>query len=156
MTRLNILRKLKITPLVYIYLLFLSGHSVADYVPYPGKIPVKLIEIEAPNIIMINFETWPGFSRDFKVTLPGIQVPEDSSAVELCERKLAQKAIALTRNFLINAKDIRVWDMRMETSADTDVIAPIYTKQGGLIEALTRQGLARPDSVDPTTPWCKP
>ncbi len=128
--------------------------KTTTYIPFPGKLTGKLVAIDAPNIIRLQIETWPGFRRTVQVTLPGIVVPEDTEDASACQRELAKKALLLTQNFLADAKDIKVQDMLMKTSADKDVVAPVLTDKGGLIEALKREGLARSDAMDPKDPWC--
>jgi hypothetical protein len=63
--------------------------------------------------------------------------------------------MAFTQDFLASAKQIHVQDMRMENSADEEAISPILTNKGNLSAFLIKEGLARPDTVDPDAPWCK-
>ncbi len=128
--------------------------AFADYVPFPGKIAVKLLDVEAPDIVFVNFESWPGFPRSVRVILPGIVVPEDTPQADDCERQAAKKAMAFTRDFLATAREIYVKDMRMETSADQDAESPVLTDKGSLATALQKEGLARPDTTDPDVSWC--
>lgn len=135
---------------------FSAQNMAADFVPYPGKREVRLMGIEAPNVIVVNFDTdMVGFFRTIRIRLPGIEIPKDVPQADTCERELARKAIAFTRHYLASAKKIYVEDMRMQTSADEEAIAPILTNQGSLSEALKKQGLARPDTVASGLSWCK-
>ena len=136
------------------FLLLCSTLNAAEYVPYPGRMMGKLVSVDSPITVTLTMQTWPGFFRDFTVTMPGIVVPEDTSGAPDCQRELAAKAMTFTREFLADAKKIIAPDMRMENSADKNAIAPILTDKGSLGEALIAEGLARPDSVDPTKPWC--
>jgi len=38
-----------------------SSLALSAYVPFPGKHKVRLINVEAANVVSVNFETWPGF-----------------------------------------------------------------------------------------------
>ncbi|HHJ17588.1 MAG TPA: hypothetical protein ENJ80_12900 [Gammaproteobacteria bacterium] len=134
--------------------LLASGMTFAEYVPFPGKLEVRLLDVVAPNVVFVNFEAWPGFPRSVQITLPGLAVPEDTPQSDDCEREKAARAAAFTRDFLADAKKIYVQDMRMETSADKEAVSPILTDKGSLASVLEKEGLARPDSVDPDTSWC--
>lgn len=127
----------------------------STYTPYPGQIEVKLIAVEKPHVIRVRFETWPGFYRDFRVTLPHVRVPDDSPQAPACERMLARRALEVTREQLTGAKHIYIIDMQMEDSAAKDGMAKIITERGDLLELLTSQGLARPANNDNPTPWCQ-
>jgi len=134
--------------------LLASTTLLAEYVPFPGKIKVRLLDVMAPNVIFVNFESWPGFPRSIRVVLPGLAVPEDTPQADDCERDKAARALGFTRDFLSDAKEIYVQDMRMETSADEEATSPVLTDKGSLAAALQKEGLARPDSTDPETSWC--
>lgn len=134
--------------------LLASTLVLADYVPFPGKLEVRLLDVVAPNVIFVNFESWPGFPHSVQIILPGLAVPEDTPQSDDCEREKASRAVSFAREFLADAKKIYVQDMRMETSADKQAFSPILTDKGSLATALEKEGLARPDSVDPDTGWC--
>jgi len=135
-------------------LLLFATLSAADYVPYPGRMMGKLVSVESPITVTLKMQTWPGFYRNFTITMPGIALPEDTTGAPDCQRELAAKAMGFTQGFLADAKKIIAPDMRMENSASDNAIAPILTDKGGLGDALIAEGLARPDSVDPSQPWC--
>lgn len=132
-----------------------SGLALSDYVPFPGKKEVRLIDIEAANVIRVNFETWPGYARSLSVKLPDLELPGTSSRPKPCEMELAQKALDFTRAYIGDDMTVTVNDMRMQTSADEHAVSNINTKKGSLAAALKREGLARSSSVDIETPWCK-
>ncbi|HEN46837.1 MAG TPA: hypothetical protein ENI75_00555 [Mizugakiibacter sp.] len=129
--------------------------ALAEYVPFPGKLAVHLLEVQAPNIIFVNFETWPGFLRSVQVILPDTAVPEDTPQADSCEREKAHKALGFTQEFLAAAKKIYVKDMRMNTSADEQAYSEILTDKGSLSQALKKEGLARSESVPADTSWCQ-
>ncbi|MCP5244721.1 MAG: hypothetical protein H6937_01650 [Burkholderiales bacterium] len=130
-----------------------SANTQAD-VPFPGKLPVEVVSVEAANIIHINVETWPGFRRNIRIFLPDLVLPGQGPNPKECEAELAHLAYEFTVNFLENAEDIRVLDMWMENSASTDAISSIYTKNGTLDNALRRERLARPSDLAQNQPWC--
>jgi hypothetical protein len=141
--------------LAAIFALCASPVALAEYVPFPGKLAVKLLDVEAPNIIFVNFETWPGFPRSVRIILPGIVVPEDTPQADDCEREKAARAMEFARKFVADASKIYVNDMRMETSADEQAFSDILTDHGSLSQALKKEGLARADTVAPDTSWCR-
>ncbi len=135
--------------------MIVSSSVFADYVPYPGKKQVRLISIEAANIVVINFETWPGYGKTVKIKLPDLVLPASSAKPPLCEIKLAKKALKFTQAYLKSFKKVTVEDMRMKTSADNEAISSVYTTKGSLAQALIKKGLARSSAIKLNKPWCK-
>lgn len=132
-----------------------AGVSMADYVPFPGKIRVEVVSVDAPDEILVNYETWPGFRRNTLIRLPGIEIPRDTPQSDDCEREKAARVLDFSRQFIDEAKKVFVNDMRMETSASEEAFSDILTDKGSLTQALKKEGLARPDSVAPETSWCQ-
>lgn len=132
-----------------------SSFLMADYVPFPGKIQVSVVSVDAPSEIVVSYETWPGFRRNTLIKLPGIDIPKDTPQSDDCEREKAAKAMEFTQQFIGEAEKIFVKDMRMETSASEEAYSDILTNHGSLSQALKAEGLARPDSVAPDTSWCQ-
>jgi len=122
--------------------------------PFPGKLPAMIVHIEAANIIYVNIETWPGFRRDFRVTLPNLVVPGQGEDIMACELALAQQAYDFTVNFLSDVTTVHVKDMQMESSSSEDAVSSIYTDHGTLDNALRRERLARPADIAAGEPWC--
>ncbi|MGD8842905.1 MAG: hypothetical protein PVJ83_05460 [Gammaproteobacteria bacterium] len=73
---------------------------------------------------------------------------------DVCERAGAAKALEFTRQFVADADQLHVHDLRMETSADEQGYAAIFTDRSSLGRALRKEGLARPDKIASDTPWC--
>ena len=148
-----------IKPTIAIALLALSttvaaSEKDADYVPYPGTIPVTIQAIDSPISAQVRFESYPGFQQVNWVTIPGLQVPSPAGKSG-CERQLAADALAFSNDFLADAKKVTMRDMHMVTSADDEGYAPISTNKGSLGAKLQAKGYARPNSTDPKKPWCK-
>ena len=146
-------------PLTAIALLALSAavtaaEKDANYVPYPGAIPVEIQAIDTPITAQVRFESYPGFRKVVWITLPGLQVPSPAGKSG-CERQLAADALAFTGDFLADAKKVTMRDMHMVTSADDEGYAPIATNKGSLGAKLQAKGYARASSTDPKKPWCK-
>jgi len=148
-------KKTTLKLLVGLVALSVSSIALAEYVPFPGKREVRLVDVEAANIIVINFETWPGFPRMMRIKLPNLDIPGNSSKPKACELELAQKALTFTREFVADSTKVTIKDMLMKTSADEQAISSVYTDKGSLGMALSKAGLARPSSVDADKPWCK-
>lgn len=121
---------------------------------YPGSYKVKLIKVEAANIVHIIADVWAGFPRAFRVTLPDIEVPVDYPKAPACHTELVQKALQFTKDFMTNAKYIKVDGIYMENTGQQDAQTKIYTDKGSLGDALSKEGLARPDTTDAKKPWC--
>ena len=129
--------------------------NAAEFIPYPGKRMVRLMDVMAPNLVRVNFDTdMIGFFRTIRIRLPDIAIPKDTSD-EPCEQELAQQAMDFTRAYLRSAKNIYVMDMRMKSSADEEAVSPILTDSGSLGEKLIEKGLARPNTIPADEPWCK-
>lgn len=127
-----------------------------EFVPYPGKREVTLVRIEAPDLVVVTFDTdAAGFFRTLGIRVPGIVVARDTPQADDCEREAAQRALGFTQDFLASADKIYIQDMRMQNSADEEGISPILTNRGSLSAALRKEGLARPDSTDPDESWCR-
>jgi len=131
-----------------------AAEQDANYVPYPGKIPVTVQGIDTPIAVQVAFESYPGFRKVVWVTIPGLQVPSPASKSD-CERQLAADALAFSNDFLADAKKVAIRDMHMVTSADDEGYAPITTNKGSLGAKLQAKGYARPSSTDPKKPWCQ-
>ena len=125
-----------------------------SYAPYPDNLPAKVISINSASSITVSAETWPGFSRTFNIALANIEVPQNNSNAGLCEQELAQEALDFTKKYLTGEAKVELHKMMMETSADQNVKADIYTSKGSLSNALKNQGLARPADSEPKAPWC--
>ncbi len=134
--------------------LFFSSLASADYVPYPGTIPVDLVRVEAANVAVVSIETWPGFRRNLRITVAGIAVPRSADPAPACERALASRAMEFTTKFLSDAEEISVKDMVMRSSGVEDAASPLLTPGGSLSDALMGEKLARPSHVEAKKPWC--
>ena len=145
---------MKIKLLLLMAIAIFSTATIAA-TPFPGKLSATLVDIEAANIIHVNIETWPGFRRDFRITLPNLLLPGQGEEVKECELELAQWAYDFAVNFLSEATTIHVKDMQMENSASKDAISSIYTNNGTLDNALRRERLAKPADLAHDEPWCE-
>jgi hypothetical protein len=127
-----------------------------SFVPYPGKREATLARVEAPNLVFLTFDTdATGFMRTLGIRMPGIVVAQNTPRADACERAAAARALGFVNDFLAGAKEIYVQDVRMENSADAEAVSPILTDKGSLSAAMIKEGVARSDSVDPDTSWCK-
>ena len=121
---------------------------------FPGKMKSKLVSVEAANVINVSVAVWPGYPRNFRITLPNLAIPENHPKAPACQIELIQKGLDFTNEFLKDAKNIEVRDIMMENTASPDALSNIYTDKGSLAAKLIAKGLARPASVKPTKPWC--
>jgi len=131
----------------------LASESDANYVPYSGSMPLNVLQVETPTAVRVRFESYPGFNMVFRVNLPGVVAPSPASDSG-CERQMAADALAATEDFLGDAREIDMRDMRVITSTDEDGYADIHTNQGSLRTHLRSTGLVRPADTDPAKPWC--
>lgn len=121
---------------------------------YPGKFKSTLISVEAANIVNLSVDVWPGYPRNLRITLPNIAVPVNHSEAPDCQIALVQQALDFTNEFMTEAKDIEVRNIKMENTGQEEAVTNIYTNQGSLASKLTEKGLARPASAEITKPWC--
>jgi len=129
--------------------------NAEPYSPYPGTLATKLVSVNSASSIEVSAETWPGFTRTFRISLSGIKLPQNSPDAKLCERKLAKEALDFVTDYLSNAAKIEIHNMTMETSTDQNVQAELYTDKGNLGNALKNHGLARSTNIkDDEEPWC--
>lgn len=136
------------------WILLTSVASAAAFVPYPGKRPAVLIDVEAPDSIVLSFNTdSTGFTRLLRIHPPGLRVARDTPQSSDCERAAAEKALQVAREFLSGARKIYVRDVRMENGADEDGVSPVLTDRGSLSQALIDAGVARRDDGRPVD-WC--
>jgi endonuclease YncB( thermonuclease family) len=134
----------------------LAPAAGVEFVPYVGKREATLVRVDAPDRIVVTFDSdMVGFVRTLAIKVPGIVVAQDTPRADECERAAAKRAMSFTEKFLADAKKIYVQDVRMTNAADDDGVSPILTDKGSLSAALIKEGIARPDTVDPDTPWCK-
>ncbi len=156
MLSMTIFRTHKVSVLAGSLLVFSASLAyAAEFVPYPGKREVTLVSVEAPDRARVTFNTdATGFFRTLSIQLPGIVVAADTPQADECERAAAQRALGFTEAFLGGAEKLYVEDMRMENSADEEAVSALLTDQGSLSSALIKEGLARPDTVDPDQSWC--
>lgn len=154
MNRLNNIR-LSGTKLFTVLAVAIFSTTSMAATPFPGKLPVTIVNIEAANIILVNLETWPGFRRDFRITLPNLVLPGQGEEVKECELELAKSAHDFAVNFLSDVTTVHVQDMEMENSAALDAISSIYTNKGTLDNALRREKLAKPAASVHNEPWCE-
>ncbi|WP_305910001.1 hypothetical protein Q9L42_002540 [Methylomarinum sp. Ch1-1] len=146
-----ILKKAAVVTAVAASLSLASQVTAESYNPYPGKLPANLVNVVSPATVEVEAETWPGYSRNFRVSLPSIEVP-NLNAPQPCQRKLAEKALSFTKKFLTDAASISISALEMSNSADQTVIGQIDTNQGSLLDALKNNGFAR--LADNDEPWC--
>lgn len=131
-----------------------AAQAAPLYVAYPGSYPATVSTVETAARMEMNIMVWPGFARVLHVTLPGIDIPKDTSSAPACERKLAQEAKKFTQSFLSSAKKIQVHDIQMQDTGTDIAQAPVFTEAGSLSEALKTKGFARDSSTKPAKPWC--
>jgi hypothetical protein len=128
---------------------------LAAYQPFPGKHKVRIIRIDSAKSISVNFETWPGYARTVNVVLPNVSIPGESVEPSNCELKLEAEALAFTTQFVSAKNSVYITELELETSADNNGAASVYSSKGSLAIALEEKGLARSNSIDSETPWCQ-
>ena len=128
--------------------------SAAPFNAFPGNLKAKLVNVEAANVVTVSVDVWPGYPRNFRVTLPNLMLPENDPQAPACQIELIQKGLDFTNEFLTKAKNLKVKDIMMENTAETNALSNVYTNNGSLGAKLIAEGLARPASVKSTKPWC--
>ncbi|NOR69730.1 MAG: hypothetical protein GQ532_08585 [Methylomarinum sp.] len=149
----KILKKIAMISAIACSTTLTSQVMAQDYNPYPGKLSAQVVNVVSASTINIEAETWPGYSKTFKVSLPNIQVPSSNSE-KICQRKLAEQALAFTQDFLAAGTTITVSDLKMANSSSLSATAKILTNQGSLTDALISHGFARSAENVTEEPWC--
>jgi len=137
--------------------MFLAVASTAtgkESMVYEGSYSAVLKSVKAANLIELTAQVWSGYDRFFRITLPGIQVPEMTEEAPICQKALAAKALQFSKAYLKRAQKIDVRSIRMEDSTRPDGHAMIVTEAGSLADQLLKKGLARPDTAKADEPWC--
>lgn len=128
--------------------------NAEPYSPYPAILAAKLIAVRSASTIDLSADTWPGFNRTFSISLAGVEIPQNSPDVKLCQQKLAEQALIFVKEYLKDAAKIEIHNMTMQTSSNQNAEADIYTEKGSLTKALTNNGFARSTDIDHEEPWC--
>lgn len=132
------------------------GAAAAEpFVAYPGVYPSFVSAVQNAKKFRVRSAVWPGFQREFVITLPGIDIPSDSIKAPACEQKLAAEAKAFTEAFFKNADNTELHNIEMETTKGEDAVAHAFTEEGSLVDALIAKGYARPTGTDTDKPWCE-
>ncbi len=121
---------------------------------YPGQYTANLIEVEATNIIRFSVEVWTGYPKHLRITLAGVSAPSVDSDAPKCELALAQEAYEFTKDYMSKAKDIKVTNIFMENTQQTEGVAGINTKTSSLATVLINKGFARSSNEHADEPWC--
>ena len=128
--------------------------AAAEFVPYPGKREARLVDVTAPDRVVLLFNTdSTGFTRTLEIQVPGITLAQDTPRASDCERAAAARAMGVTRDFLSNASRLYVKDVRMQNSADDYATSEVLSDQGSLAQALVDAGVAVRGSADGVD-WC--
>jgi len=121
---------------------------------YPGAYTAKILSVKGTNEIELLAYVWTGYPKNLVASLQGIAVPEINEKSPVCEKKIAEKGLAFTEEFLAKSKKVELHDIYMKDTSTRDGITTISTEEGSLATALINKGLARSSSVDKKTPWC--
>ncbi len=133
---------------------FVLPLTAAEFVPYPGKRDARLVDVTAPDRVVLLFDTdSTGFTRTLEIQVPGITLAQDTPRASECERAAAARAMGVTRDFLSNAVHLYVKDVRMQNSADDHAISEVLSERGGLAQALVDAGVAVRGGADGVD-WC--
>lgn len=122
---------------------------------YPGVYPVYVMEVKDAKSFHLNAAVWPGFQREFDVTMPGIDIPSNSIKAPACEQALAAKAKAFTEAFFKKAERPELHNIAMADTTKDAAVSEAFSEEGSLIEALVTKGYARRSGTDTDKPWCQ-
>lgn len=137
------------------FLLTSWSAAAEPFVAYPGVYPSFVSNVQNAKKFRVVSAVWPGFRREFVITLPGIDIPSDSIKAPACEQKLAAEAKAFTETFFKNADNTELHNIEMETTKSDDAVAHAFTEEGSLVDALIAKGYARPTGTDADKAWCE-
>jgi hypothetical protein len=122
---------------------------------YPGVYPIYVMNVKDARSFHVNAAVWPGFQREFDITMPGVDIPSDSIKAPACEQALAAKAKAFTEAFFKKAERPELHNIAMADTTKEAAVSEAFSEEGSLIEALIAKGYARPSTTEASTPWCE-
>lgn len=138
-------RNLTLFALAYFYLF---GNIALAYSQYD----VELIKVIDGDTIKFKVHIWPGLTAQTNVRLLGVNTPEKyrSSA---CEKKLALKATAFTQQWLLQSKQLYIFDVKKGKYAGR-MLARVSNGVESLSQALLNKGFAVTYLGGKRDPWC--
>lgn len=133
-----------------------ASAAEAGLIPaYPGVYPIFVMEVKDAKSFHANAAVWPGFQREFDITMPGIDIPSNSIKAPACEQELAAKGKAFTEAFFKKAERPELHNIAMADATKPAAVSEAFSEEGSLIEALVAKGYARPSGTDADKPWCE-
>lgn len=133
-----------------------AAEPEAGLIPaYPGVYPVYVMEVKDAKSFHLNAAVWPGYQREFDITMPGIDIPSNSIKAPACEQALAAKAKAFTEAFFKKAERPELHNIAMADTTKDAAVSEAFSEEGSLIEALVAKGYARRSGTDIDKPWCQ-
>jgi len=133
-----------------------TAAAAAELIPaYPGVYPIYVMSVKDAKSFHVNAAVWPGFQREFDITVPGIDIPSDSIKAPACEQALAAKAKAYTEAFFKNAERPELHNIAMADTTKDAAESEAFSEEGSLIDALIAKGYARPTGTEAAKPWCQ-
>jgi hypothetical protein len=140
---------------IILLLLSLSTQAFSkENMVYAGNFDAKIKTVLATNKVYINADVWPGYDRNFLITLRNVDVPEPFDKAPVCHMRLIEEGKKFTRKFIRNAEKLEVHGISMKDSSKEKGIANIYDGKTTLGEALIKKGYARSSSIVKDTVWC--
>lgn len=136
----------------------LVWRSLAQVVPTPLHPSFVGFAYQATAVdgdtIRVSVDVWPNVSaRDERIRLVKIDTPEVHAKTQ-CERDLATKATAHTRQRLLGARLIQINVEAAGRDSFGRVLGEVFLDGISLNDELLVKGFARPYSAGAKIPWC--
>lgn len=152
-------RRLRSLAVAALLVVCLQGAALAAdtalILAYPGVYPIYVMNVKDARSFRVNAAVWPGFQREFDITMSGIDIPSDSIKAPACEQALAANAKAFTEAFFKRAERPELHNIAMADTSKEAAVSEAFSEEGSLIEALVAKGYARPSTTDAAEPWCE-
>ncbi len=121
---------------------------------YPGIYKAKINSVISAIKMKLSIDVWSGYQRQFIIEIPQIVIPELNEESLECEKKIVSDGLKFTKNFINNAKEVEVYDIKMSDSSSNKGKAEIYADKQLLSKALLKKSLARSIKIDKNKAWC--
>jgi hypothetical protein len=134
--------------------MLITSASAKESVVYPGVYKANVKSVSSAVKVTLSIDVWSGYQRQFIIEIPKIVVPELNEKSQECEKRIVKDGLKFTKDFIKNAKEIEVYDIKMTDSSSNKGKAEIYADKRLLSEALLKKGLVRSIKIDKNKAWC--
>lgn len=119
-----------------------------------GPVRADVVRVIDGDTFIADVAVWPGLTQRVRVRVLGVNTPENKGKVAECEKIAGDRASVFSREFLKNAGDVWLFDVKPDKYAGR-VDARVVNNNGDLSEALIKSGHGRVYHGEKRGPWCE-